>query len=336
MDTMLLDAAEALLTDVCTPQTVRGIEAGGDPRPLWQHVADAGFADALVSEAHGGAGLGLHDAFGVLLACGRHAVPVPLASTLLARGWLDATGQALPQGPIGIAAFGALQEQQAWSVRRLALAAQAGTVLAVADGGCWQLDLRQARVVPDGVPGSLAGAVQGVTGDAAHRVGDAAGLLAFAAAGQAAMLAGAADRVLALSLRYVQERAQFGRSIGKFQAIQHQLAVMAQHAALMRMAAEIACDVAPGRMPRLAAVAAGMAVCTERAGEVAAIGHAVHGAIGVTTEHDLQLYTRRLHQWSTDLGSAAYWATQLGEIALAQEHSALDVLRLTIQAETAD
>ena len=46
---------------------------------------------------------------------------------------------------------------------------------------------------------------------------------------------------------------------------------------------------------------------------MASIAHAVHGAIGITTEYDLQLYTRRLHEWRMAHGSEAYWNLVLGK-----------------------
>ncbi|MBU4610158.1 acyl-CoA dehydrogenase family protein [Achromobacter sp. GG226] len=335
MDTMLFEAAEALFADVCTPKAVHAIEAGGNPLPMWEALDEAGFANALVRESHGGAGLGLTDVFGVLFAAGRHAVPVPLAATLLARGWLDANGHACPAGLMALAPLGVRRHAQGCQAARVALGAQADQVLGVCDGQACLLPVAEASAEPDGVQRSLVVSLTWPSQSHVAPLGPAAGLLDHAAAGQTALLAGAADRVLQLSLQYVQERCQFGRSIGKFQAIQHQLAVMAEHAAMMRMAAQIACTAGPGKAPVAAAVEAGMAVCAERAGQVAAIGHAVHGAIGVTVEHVLQVYTRRLQQWSTDLGSAAYWARRLGERALTSTHTALDVIRCEVQQDAA-
>jgi len=63
--------------------------------------------------------------------------------------------------------------------------------------------------------------------------------------------------------------------------------------------------------PLLAAVA--KARTSEAAVKVAAIAHAVHGAIGITEEHDLQLYTRRMHEWRRAFGSESYWNRKIGE-----------------------
>jgi len=53
-------------------------------------------------------------------------------------------------------------------------------------------------------------------------------------------------------------------------------------------------------------------VAGEAAAIVAAGGHAVHGAIGITAAYDLQLSTRRLLAWRTQGGSPAYWAREVG------------------------
>jgi hypothetical protein len=46
----------------------------------------------------------------------------------------------------------------------------------------------------------------------------------------------------------------------------------------------------------------------------------LHGAIGVTAEYDLQLYTRRLHEWRMADGSEAFWNRMVGNAVLAQQH----------------
>jgi acyl-CoA dehydrogenase len=124
-------------------------------------------------------------------------------------------------------------------------------------------------------------------------------------------MAGAMQEVLKVSLQYANDRVQFGRSIGKFQAVQHQLTVMAEEVIAATMAARIACNTDSSTAAPLAC-----AVAKARAGEaaliVARIAHAVHGAIGITQECNLQLLTRRLLSWRVSAGSEAYWNEQIG------------------------
>ena len=126
-----------------------------------------------------------------------------------------------------------------------------------------------------------------------------------------ALIAGAAQRVLELTTTYAQQRVQFGRPIGSFQAVQHRLAVMAEQTCAARMAAQLAFASAAARPDRTLAAMA-KCVAGEAAAIVAAGGHAIHGAIGITAAYDLQLSTRRLLAWRTQGGSPAYWARAVG------------------------
>jgi alkylation response protein AidB-like acyl-CoA dehydrogenase len=56
---------------------------------------------------------------------------------------------------------------------------------------------------------------------------------------------------------------------------------------------------------------------------IASTAHALHGAIGVTAEYDLQLYTRRLHEWRIADGSETFWNRMVGSAALAREHGTI-------------
>ncbi|WP_262342308.1 acyl-CoA dehydrogenase family protein, partial [Bordetella pertussis] len=73
------------------------------------------------------------------------------------------------------------------------------------------------------------------------------------------------------------------------------------------------------------------AIAKARASEAAALAantaHAVHGAIGVTEEYDLQLYTRRLHGWRLAHGSEAYWHQVVGAALMGSGDGAVQFVR---------
>jgi len=92
------------------------------------------------------------------------------------------------------------------------------------------------------------------------------------------------------------------------------------------MAAQIGCS-AKGHVPERLRVAVAKARASESVVEVAALSHAIHGAIGFTAEYDLQLYTRRLHAWRREAGSQSYWQDVLGEALVAREGLTLDLIR---------
>ena len=84
---LVREAAERLFEKHCSAETMRRADGGEFPQALWRALTDAGYAAALVPESAGGAGLEMADALSLLISAGRHAVPAPLAETMLA-GWL--------------------------------------------------------------------------------------------------------------------------------------------------------------------------------------------------------------------------------------------------------
>jgi acyl-CoA dehydrogenase len=133
---------------------------------------------------------------------------------------------------------------------------------------------------------------------------------------RAGQIAGALRRVLDQSTGHANERVQFGRPIGKFQAIQHQIAVLSEHGSLAMAAAETAFTRSEAGLSAFH-IAVAKAAASEVAGPSASIAHAVHGAIGFTYEHSLHYATRRLWAWRSEFGSQSFWAQRLGRAACA-------------------
>jgi acyl-CoA dehydrogenase len=130
------------------------------------------------------------------------------------------------------------------------------------------------------------------------------------------------EAILALSVRYANERVAFERPIGKFQAIQHSLARLAGEAAAAMAASASAADAiakAAGFDDAVFLEAASAKIrSAEAAQEGAAIAHQVHGAIGFTQEHVLHRYTLRLLSWRDDFGNESDWALRLGNMVAAR------------------
>ncbi len=146
-----------------------------------------------------------------------------------------------------------------------------------------------------------------------------------------AMMAGAGDRLLEVTTAYANERVQFGRPIGRQQAVQQNLAVMAEHCVAVRLMVELAGDSAGPPDSLRAALA--KSVASASAPLIANIAHAVHGAIGISAEYDLHLYTRRLHAWRAALGSESLHNRSLGKAVLDSEAGSVDWLRAEIFGE---
>jgi alkylation response protein AidB-like acyl-CoA dehydrogenase len=139
--------------------------------------------------------------------------------------------------------------------------------------------------------------------------GDAAAPLAFArdqaCIALGAEQVGAAQRALELTVAHLLTRVQFGQPIGAFQALQHRAAdlhVLVESArSLSRaMAADTACD--PDMDMRAAAV---KVYCSETLAQTASEMIQLHGAIGVTWEHQAHRYLKRAHSGRHLFGSPA-------------------------------
>jgi acyl-CoA dehydrogenase len=294
---------------------------------LWEQLEATGLADALLSEDAGGAGLGLGQVFGVLEQCGAHALPLPLGETMVARALLARAGVARPPGSIALARG----ERQADGGLRCALvrSGQVAAAVLVQAGTEWRLmGTGDARGTPQALAldAALTWTAVQVQAAPAVAVDGALDARTLQAAVVAAQMAGALSSVFQRSLQYANERQQFGRAIGKFQAIQHQLAVMSEHVFAARMAAQLGCSGA-GVVPERLRVATAKARCSEAALVVSELAHAIHGAIGFTAEYDLQLFTRRLHAWRQTAGSEAYWYGVAGEALLEHRGMTLDIVR---------
>jgi acyl-CoA dehydrogenase len=311
VDTMVQEALEALLQEFCTPALVREVESASDPRAaaqgLWQQLEASGLPDAALTEELGGAGLAL-DAVGALLElCGRFAVPLPLGETILARAFLSQAHVPIPRGSI------ALGEDA-----HLSLGRTADWVL-LEIGSQWLLlpiTAEQLKPASFCLDAHVTWTAEQCSG-AAH-LNAPAPMRRVRAMLYAAQLGGAAMRVFEQTLQFANDREQFGRPIGKFQAIQHQLSVLAEHAFAARMCRQMACQAVQSGLllPDLSRVAIAKARASEAALEIAQLSHSIHGAIGFTREFDLQLFTRRLHAWRQAAGAEGWWQMQLGRALL--------------------
>ncbi len=301
---LLTEQAGRLFGDLIDRDLLAKAEHGA-PGALTDAVEEFGLAAALdVPEAEGG--LSFADAGSLFSLFGAHAVPLPIGETMLARALLSRARVAAPAGDIGLS--GRPGDGIAFSDRMTHVVARDGdrlVLLPVAARSATIGIARQPRAIVE--PGAVP------TAEAAwpEPLPDP---LTLGATLRASQIAGAIARVLALSVDYANTRQQFGRSIGKFQAVQQLLAKLAAEAAAARSAADAAWAAidagAPGFAPAVAKVRAG-----EAARVAAAIAHQVHGAIGVTDEHVLHYFTRRLWEWRLDFGGDAYWAAILGRAA---------------------
>jgi alkylation response protein AidB-like acyl-CoA dehydrogenase len=150
--------------------------------------------------------------------------------------------------------------------------------------------------------------------DAASSINHVARLHRRGAFASAAVLLGAADRLISFAREHALEREQFGRPIGSFQAVKHHLAnayvsLNMARPVVYRAAWSLDDDVdASGRDCSLAKAAA-----SDAALQAARVALQIHGALGYTWEHDLHMWMKRV--WVT----AASWGDSSAQLAAVLE-----------------
>jgi acyl-CoA dehydrogenase len=118
-------------------------------------------------------------------------------------------------------------------------------------------------------------------------------------------ITGAMEAALAMSVRYVSDRRQFGRPLSSFQAIQHALAVALEDVAAATVATDVAlaalCTDGVGAVRTGALIDAAVVVVGESVPRVYDVVHQVHGAIGFTREYPLHRFTLAMLRWRDEL-----------------------------------
>lgn len=131
---------------------------------------------------------------------------------------------------------------------------------------------------------------------------------------RSASMVGALEQTLQITVEHTKSRSQFGKPIGRFQAVQQALAVMTTNVLAAKSAVTFAALAAANGAAGLEIAASKIRV-GEAAGIVAAAAHQIHGATGFTMEHPLHWSTTRLWSWRDEFGNEREWAKILGFMA---------------------
>ncbi len=306
--------------------------AGFEPA-WWRQGAELGWTSLLVPEARGGgsvSGQGLNDLALVAEEMGRTVAPGPLvpvnvvAATLAASaadeagpvldGLLAGTGiaawcppgpdggpEARPAGPgrftvhggTGPVEAGAEADHLLVSARtpdgpaQLLVAAEAPGVT-VARRGSLDLVRRFATVTFDGAP-AIAVAAPGATGADGQRQLELAAVLSMAET------VGAITRVFEFTLEWAFDRTSFGRPLASYQALKHRFADMRLWLEASAATVAAATRAVQAESPEAAElVSVAKSYVGSRAPELVQDCVQMHGGIGVTWDHAIHLYLRRV------------------------------------------
>ncbi|BDG75079.1 acyl-CoA dehydrogenase [Roseomonas fluvialis] len=306
----LADQLARALSDASDVATLRAAESGAFPQAAWDALDALGLGAALVPDARGGAGLGFAEIAPLLEALGRAGAPVPLAEGIGAAALLAAAGIDVPPGVLTFAAAGV---PVPWGrhAAHVVVVDGARVALHAAASLRWREAMniaREARDTPTMAAPIAEGTLPNAWGNDAAR--------ALTALLRSAQIAGALQGALALAVDHANTRKQFGRPIGRFQAVQQQLAVFAAETSAASVAAAAAARAADARGLADAAFEIGCAKVTagEAAAKGAAIAHQVLAAMGITEEHALHHLTRRLWSWRDEGGSERFWSARIGAL----------------------
>lgn len=335
---IIADMVERILSDRADPQTINAARDHGWYAPLWGVLEENGLTLAWVPEDLGGAGLSLAESFEIVSVAGRFALPVPLVETMIAAWLLTRAGMASPPGAMTVApvcpqdriilgADGCLSG----IARQVPFAGEADHVAVLAaDGEGWAIALlsaadcerRDCHGLSDDPRADLI--LDGVRPIACHPAPsgfDDVALMMMGGVVRSVQIAGALQAALTISVQYANDRVAFGKSIGRFQAVQNILARLAGEVAAAEAAASSAADAVAsadvGDDELFLEAAAAKIRSAEAVAAGAAIAHQVHGAIGLTTEHILHRFTLRMQDWRDDFGNESRWAAELGRKVLA-------------------
>jgi len=309
------ETVERILADALDKADIDAAEERVLPAGLYDALSENGIPLMLVPEDKGGIGATVGDAAAILRAAGEAAAPGPILETMLGQQLLASAELELASGLISLVFVEGLDVPEPgaehwrdaavhavpWgaAVDKVLVVARtaAGSRLIVTNAADWTVSPERDAA---GEPRDTLSARSLRVTVVALADGDA--WLRIAAILRGAQCLGAIEWAFRRSVEYTGERKQFGREIGKFQAIQQMLAELAGHvlasAGLVEAAAE-------GINPQL--IAAARSRLGDAIDATITMTHQVHGAMGFSLEYALNSRTRRLMAWRDDLGSTLYW-----------------------------
>jgi len=328
----LMDAVRRFAREQVTPERLGAWEhlpEGIDPS-LWKTIAELGWLGLALPTESGGSGLGLVDLACLLCECARGLVPTVVAASIrgaYALAQLDPEAPELPTLARGEKkAALALEERNAtdpdaletrvegegrevhlhgekWYVTHgtradyflVAARDEAGPCIVLAERSAAQIRSLRAFVSDD-----VQAVVRFDGAGKARRLtplGQGWKVLAKLQRQQVALalaeMVGGMDAVLEMTVAYVKEREQFGRKIGAFQAVQHQVADMATaYTASRHLAWQAITRIAEDRDEPmdLPAAAAFVGQAFKR---LTLTAHHLHGGAGYVIEHPLHYHSER-------------------------------------------
>lgn len=279
LDTMVDPDLQTLITSVVQAHDC------GDDGGLWNRLVELGLSDLTASEQRGGSGASWHEAAALARTLARHGCPLGVAESDLVAGWLlEQTAAPAPQALRGVLF---LDHDADMDFEGRPRAVERVVVVRRDENSPYLVDVPVEAVRQADSAEFERCRVEGEVVDAART---------RQALVRAVQISGTLEAITDMTIEYAQTREQFGRPIGKQQAVQRLVAIVAGETALARAATDAAVlamadpDVDAQQVAAMVAVAG--SCCGHAVDPVVRQAHQVIGAIGTTREH-------RLHQFTT-------------------------------------
>lgn len=338
---MIAETAKAFFAEQATSERTRAAMARtGVDDALWQaFAAELGLAGVAVPESEGGVGLGMVELAILAEEAGRHVAALPLLASIglavpaiLAGGSAEQKARLLSRLAAGdlVASFAEAAPGTTWIDGALT-----GAALHVPHGARADLFVvavaESAVLVERDAPGLTVTPLTSMDQTrpyarldfgavSAEPLADPAAALVAARRTGALVIAadalGGAQACLDRTVAYAQERVQFGRPIGSFQAVKHRLADMMVAIEQARSAVYwAACAIDEGSDEAGFAVHAAKAFACDTYSDAAGEMIQLHGGIGFTWEHDAHLYFKRARSNRGLLGTPDWHREQIAALA---------------------
>lgn len=321
---MIGEVVEKIFKDKIEKETVDLLEENKWAENIWQVLLDNELHNVAVAEEHGGAGGDVEDLFALYELVGKYAAPVPFVEHTLANLLLQVVGETpveelvtysvvKPLSLVGEAISGSLPHVP-WAqyAQKLVTLAKENDNLALVvvsiEKGEAKHSTNLAAEPRSALRFEQVTAERVITLTAAQ----AESITQLVTAASVSKMNGALETAFQLSVQFSKEREQFGRPIHRFQLVQQHLAIMAGEQTLMTVAtSNVEALLAEGAAKQEVGYARLRMDDASKA--VATAAHQVHAAIGVTHEHRLHQFTRRLWAWRDEDYTGRYWKKALAK-----------------------
>ncbi|TCS51823.1 alkylation response protein AidB-like acyl-CoA dehydrogenase [Primorskyibacter sedentarius] len=339
--------------------TVTDVMRDADGTAVWQSLVESGLLGMTYSEDDGGAGLGVLTLAPALVAMGHGKDSLPIVGAAVLPGLLtsrcelpnfDASSAlenavpvavALPENSAGLrtengvlngtvqTVLGGAEAQVLLLCLESANGSACGSVELTGEGvTVTQLPLLDGQIAADITFDNVAVSLSQASEDLTGWMSDVAAVCLCAIA------LGAGQAMRELTRDYLTTRKQFGRPIGSFQVLQHEMVDVfheTEHFESLVLAAASACD-ADDAEARQKIVSALKRYCGTRMRDAASACIQMHGGIGTTEEYELDRLVKRILMADMLFGTVDIHTNRLGQLIAKAARKEAETFGLEIPA----